>query len=139
MGTLIRATVSEKNPYWIDKHRYYELKHFCMQYHAWQKTYELLEGLNKYPNDLIILSKRYGIGDPTGKCVERRSYYFERIKMVEQTAMETNQELGKYILKGVTDGISYDYLKARLDIPCCKDIYYNLYRKFFWLLDKRRQ
>lgn len=25
MGNIIRAEVSENNPYWIEKHRYYEL------------------------------------------------------------------------------------------------------------------
>lgn len=28
MSTTIRPELSEKNQYWIDKHRYYELKHF---------------------------------------------------------------------------------------------------------------
>lgn len=28
MGTTIRPELSEKNPYWIERHRYYELKHF---------------------------------------------------------------------------------------------------------------
>lgn len=32
MGTTIRPELSEKNPYWIERHRYYELKHFCLQY-----------------------------------------------------------------------------------------------------------
>ena len=27
MATTIRPELSEKNPYWIEKHRYYELKH----------------------------------------------------------------------------------------------------------------
>lgn len=27
MATEIRPELSEKNPYWIGKHRYYELKH----------------------------------------------------------------------------------------------------------------
>ena len=38
----------------------------------------------------------------------------------------------------LTEGWSYDILKARLNIPCCKDVYYNLYRRFFWLLNKVR-
>ena len=29
-------------------------------------------------------------------------------------------------------------LKAKKNIPCGKEMYYELYRKFFWLLDKRR-
>ena len=51
----------------------------------------------------------------------------------------TDSDLADYIIIGVTEGCSYDILKARLDIPCCKDVYYELYRKFFWLLDKERQ
>lgn len=39
MGNIIRAEVSEKNPYWIEKHRHYELKHFCLQYPIWKKAY----------------------------------------------------------------------------------------------------
>lgn len=35
MSTQIRPETSQKNPYWIPKHRYYELKHFVMQYPAW--------------------------------------------------------------------------------------------------------
>lgn len=41
MATTIRPELSEKNPYWIEKHRYYELKHFCLQYPIWQKQYSL--------------------------------------------------------------------------------------------------
>ena len=47
--------------------------------------------------------------------------------------------LGNYILKAVTEGVSYDCLRTRLDMPCCKDAYYNLYRRFFWLLSMERQ
>lgn len=39
MSTTIRPEVSEKNQYWIEKHRYYELKHFCLQYPIWRKSY----------------------------------------------------------------------------------------------------
>ena len=39
MATVIRAEISEKNKYWIDKHRHYELKHFCLQYPSWKKAY----------------------------------------------------------------------------------------------------
>lgn len=45
MATEIRPELSEKNPYWIGKHRYYELKHFCLQYPIWKKAYNALLGL----------------------------------------------------------------------------------------------
>lgn len=58
--------------------------------------------------------------------------------MIERVARLTDLELSFYILQGVTEGYSYDILKARFDIPCCKDTYYELYRRFFWLLDIER-
>ena len=55
MGTTLRAELSEKNPYWIEKHRYYELKHFCLQYPIWKKAYAALDGTNTKTMNLIDL------------------------------------------------------------------------------------
>ena len=66
-------------------------------------------------------------------------YYRDRIELVNRVAVLTSEELSKYILIGVTEGLSYEQIKARLDIPCCKDVYYELYRRFFWILDRARQ
>lgn len=49
MATTIRPELSEKNPYWIEKHRYYELKHFCLQYPIWRKAYASLNGFSSKP------------------------------------------------------------------------------------------
>ena len=138
MGTSIRSELSRRNPYWIGKHRYYELKHFCLQYPIWQKAYFALDGLSKRPDDLNLYFKRNEIGDPTARCGLSMAYFSAKIEMVKSTAEKTDPELSDYILKGVTEGLSYDILKARLDIPCSKDTYYDRYRLFFWLLDKER-
>lgn len=138
MGTRIRPQLSEKNPYWIEKHRYYELKHFCLQYPIWKKAYAALDGLSKRPVALASVSKHKIHSDPTVQCVVAKERYRRNMELVEQASIGADAELKDYILKGVTEGWSYDILKARLDIPCCKDVYYNLYRRFFWLLNKTR-
>lgn len=138
MSTIIRPEVSKKNPYWIERHRYYELKHFCLQYPIWKKIYKSFDGLSRMPDNSFVFVKNREAGDPTLRCVENREYYLNRMKLVEQAAIDTDEELSKYLLNGVTEEQTYDVLKARLDIPCGKDIYYNLYRRFFWLLDKAR-
>ena len=51
MATTIRPELSEKNPYWIEKHRYYELKHFCLQYPIWRKAYASLNSFSSKPAD----------------------------------------------------------------------------------------
>jgi hypothetical protein len=87
----------------------------------------------------IAVILQYGHGDPTAKCAEARLFYFDRMSMIEQAAITADAVLSSYILKAVTEGVSYEHLKAGSEIPCCKDVYYTLYRRFFWLLNKERQ
>jgi hypothetical protein len=140
MGTKIRAELSENNKYWISKHRYYELKHFCLQYPTWKKAYAALDDLTICSPILEErLSPNNVFSDPTAKWGIARAYYSEKIDMIERVALETDEALCYYILKAVTEELSYNYLKTRLDMPCGKDMYYDRYRKFFWLLSKERQ
>lgn len=139
MSTSIRPELSPKNCYWIEKHRYYELKHFCLQYPTWRHKYN---SLISYPSSwpqLIPPTKTNAISDPVTKHIDERLFYANRMDMLERVAKETDEELAYYILKAITEGISYDHLRARTDIPCCKDTYYDLYRRFFWLLSEERQ
>lgn len=136
MSTLIRPDISQKNKYWINKHRHYELKHFCLQYPEWKKTYNSSPNISLSTTNEVSRSNIHS--DPTFKEVMRRKRYLERIELIEQIAREADDDLHNYILKGVTEGLSYTHLKHRLDIPCSKDTYYDRYRRFFWLLDKTR-
>ena len=138
MATVIRPEISERSKYYIDKHRYYELKHFCLQYKEWKKAYTsccesiiFASRFEKFPSGNMP-------GDLTAKYAMRRAQYGERIKMIEDLAKEADDFLYPYILKAVTEGLSYTYLKAKLGIPCGRDMYYDRYRKFFWLLSEAR-
>lgn len=138
MGTVIRAQISEKNKYWIDKHRYYELKHFCLQYKDWKRAYAMYnETLVGSPALKEYIDENVKIDFTSKKAIEMAAYS-KRIKLIEQTAIEADPYLSDYILKGVTEGVSYTYLKTKLEIPCGRDMYYDRYRKFFWLLSNSR-
>lgn len=139
MATVIRPEISEKNKYYIDKHRYYELKHFCLQYNEWKKEYAKC-------NDSIIFTANlnhnpFGSNVPsdlTAKYAIQKAYYAKRIEMIEMAARDADDFLYPFILKAVTEGLSYPYLKTKLNIPCSRDTYYDRYRKFFWLLCQER-
>lgn len=139
MATTIRAEVSLKNKYHIDKHRHYELKHFCLQYPGWKKAYE------DFSNPSVSLSSIERVptsnlpGDPTAKRALMKARYAEKMELIEKVAMETDRYLCDYILKAVTENLSYTYLKSKLEIPCGKDMYYDRYRRFFWLLSEARK
>lgn len=136
MATVIRAKISENNKYYIDKHRHYELKHFCLQYNSWKRSCAELDGYGRKGTDDINASMLPG--DPTAKCVELKSGYLERMDLVRRTAFEADPELAEYIFKAVTEGLSYTYLSSVMNIPCGRDMYYDRYRRFFWLLNKAR-
>jgi hypothetical protein len=139
MGTKIRAELSEKNKYWISRHRYYELKHFCLQYPLWKKAYAALDEFTIHSPMLEELRSTSNIpSDPTAKWGIARAYYSEKMDMVRKAAMAADEDLYIYILKAVTEELSYNYLKTRLGMPCGKDMYYDRYRKFFWILSKER-
>ena len=138
MATLIRPEVSRKNKYWIDKHRHYELKHFCLQYPAWKKAYTDLLDLGISLSKIDDVRSSSNIGNPTERIASQRAYYAERIKLIERIAIETDDYLWHYIVKAVTEGLSFTYLQTKLEMPCSRDMYYDRYRKFFWLLSQAR-
>lgn len=139
MATVIRPEISEKSKYWIDKHRHYELKHFCLQYPRWKQSYLGLTTLTSSLSRLEGTGSNGSPGDPTAKCAIQKIFYEDRIRMIEDAAKRADDQLYPYILKAVTEGLSYTYLKARLEIPCGRDMYYDRYRRFFWLLNKARK
>lgn len=138
MSTVLRAELSEKNKYYVDKHRYYELKHFCLQYPTWKKLYYEIDGYSEHIPDEAY-SRIKSTSDPMFKYLEKRLEYFYKMELLEKIAIDADPDLASYILKAVTEGLSYPQLKSRLNIPCSRDTYYDRYRKFFWLLDRTRK
>ena len=135
----LKPELGKKNPYWIGKHRYLELKHFCLQYPEWKKAYVSLEfkmgvscdGSNERGRDKTP-------GDPTGKIAMLRAELSRNMEMVERTALATDDVLGQYLFKAVTEERSFNWLKSVMEIPCERGMYYDRYRKFYWLLSQEK-
>lgn len=138
MATLVRPEISEKNKYWIDKHRHYELKHFCLQYPSWKRAYEEFNDPSIPLSMIERVSTSNLPGDPTAKRAIMKASYSKKMELIEKAAKEADRYLHDYILKAVTENLSYTYLKSKLDIPCGKDMYYDRYRRFFWILNQAR-
>lgn len=138
MAGNLRPELSKKNKYWIDKNRFYELKYFCLQYPLWKHAYDALDGMRISSFDLVNVKVSNG-ADILGSIMDERTLYFERMEFVERAARDADPYLSSYILKAVTKGLSFNYLKTRLEIPCSRDMYYDRYRRFFWLLDQMKK
>lgn len=130
----MRPELSKKNQYWIDKHRYYELKYLCLQYPNWKQEYADLQ--NSTVQTIISNTKVSSnlISDITAKNALKRAYIYEKTNMIEYAARKTDPALYNYILVGVTEGKTYSYLRSVMNIPCGRDAYYDCYRRFFWIL-----
>ncbi len=139
MSTKIRPEISKKKRFYISKHRFYELKYFCRQYSEWKTSAEtILDHSSEMVFDPVKV-RSSDLSDPVFKMVEKREEYLDRMFMIEKAAKAASPDLWKYLMKGVTDGISYEHLLARYEIPCCKDTYYEAFRRFFWALSKLRK
>jgi len=135
MGTVIRSEVSKKNQYYISKHRYYELKHFCLQYPEFKKIYESL--CEKIPGGVIRVSSNSHLQDDESLDVRQR--YLDKMDMIEKCALATDPVLGVYIFKAVTKGLTYSYFRMHDGVPCGRDMFYQMYRKFFYILDRQQK
>lgn len=139
-----RPEVTKKNKYWIDRHRYYELKHFCLQYPLWKRRLNHLRedtSLGGDYFDRIAKTGKPAVFDSRPVEVATLQYllYKGHVDMVERIARKLDPVIGDYILKGVTEGRPYEYLRTNYNIPCNRFDYYDLYRKFFYYLSKERQ
>lgn len=135
MGYL-KNELSEKSKYHLSKHRYLELKHFCLQYPEWKQR---LKEITDIRSSDTMMPGSDQISNKTERIAIEKTMLKNKIELVEKTCMETDQVLWFYILQGVTEEATYTYLRNAMNIPCGKNMYYDRYRRFFWLLDRGQE
>ena len=118
------------------RHRYYELKHFCLQYPEWKRRYADL-GLETGASKLNAM-RGSDVSDPTTRFGQMRAELWSAMELISKTATEASPDLDKFLLKAATEEIPFTQLQTLYGIPCGKDLYYEAYRKFFWLLSIKK-
>ena len=137
MGAFCVSEVSKKNKWYVPKYRYLELKYFCLQYPEWKRrTAWLLAASYGSTGIQNEIHGQLEFVDRTAKLALELTNVNSKISLVEKTVFESDESIAPWLLKGVTEGASFVKLKSLYDIPCERDMYYDRYRKFFWLLDK---
>lgn len=127
--------ISEKK--WdVTKHAFYQAYHFAMRY---QEFKDIL----KYKTSTVGSPKTDGMpkggepGNATQDLAITRQQAEQNCRLIERTAAIAGGEIYTYLLKSVTEeGVSYEYLKRIMNIPCGKKLYYDRRRKFYYLLSK---
>lgn len=120
--------------YGISKHRYQELKAFCLQYD--EKKSKISRGISGTGYD--GMPKGNYKGNPLETQAIRNVMYQKDCEMIEQAAMAASGEIYPYIIKSVANDLSYQFIEydATLGkIPVGKTEFYAIRRQFYHFLD----
>ena len=127
-----------KSKYNISNYRFRELYYFCLQYEGWKENIKEIRNPLKGMQYSEMPSSAPGVSSkPTENIAIECAEYSHKCRLIEYAAKEADPELYKYILFAVThENITFKYLKAKMNIPCERDRYYDSRRKFYFILDK---
>ena len=120
--------------YGISPYRYRELKNFCLQYD--EKRSKIQYGLSAISMEGATGSS--GTGNPTATKAINHAEYIKDVQLIESCARDADKTLYPYILKSVTQDMTYEELEydQKLGrIPCGKTDFYACRRKFYSLLN----
>lgn len=154
----IRSELSSKNPYHIHKDRYLELKHFCAQMpYIERRISELVteryrkhfgvEDLRQVTyHDYVSRPVEAALPGSEEESLTRRLEIFNESfrDILSEYFADPLHDKTSYILyfqQAVEGSVSYDKLVAAHPdlVVFTREQWYEMYRKFFYILDKRRQ
>lgn len=138
MSTDIRPSISKRSKWYIDKERYYELLHFCRQYPSWKKRLVLLQAASIPSHNTSPLYSSNLVSCPTESLAIELASLSSKMDLIETACNLTDEFLSNYILKAVTEGLSFNYLSLQMNMPASRDTFYDRYRKFFYILSGLR-
>jgi hypothetical protein len=112
-----------KSEYVLSKHRFYELKHFCLQYPEWEKLYFTLDGWPEEINKVV--------GDTTSRDGIKRADLARNMDMVHDICRNVCGDYADKVFKYVIFGSKPHLTASEMD-------FWYYYRKFFWELSRKR-
>ncbi len=118
--------------YGISVNRFRELESFVRQH---EEKKEKLAAIREGRVRLLSSGRRNmgGHGDPTWTAVIRGERYQRDIEAVENAANEAAGIMAGELLRNIIDRVPWE----RLDIPCGREGFYKIRRRFYCLLDEK--
>ena len=127
---------SEKSKYYVPKETFLTVVHYCKQYPLWAEELSINPDMSKaitYDKDRVQSSPS---ADQVEKIAIRRAEIGRKKRQLEEAAQSVADDLWQWIVRGACYDLPYHYLK-RQGIPCGKDLYYQLRRKFYYEMSRR--
>ena len=125
-----------KNKYALPKEEYLTAIHYALRYPLWLDELRTLgdtsQGI-RYDKEKVQTSMTGGeVEDIAIRRVEIRG----KIEMIDKIINSVANGMDHWLRQGVCYGLTFDQLKAR-DVPCERDSYYLMRRKFYYELSRR--
>lgn len=125
------------NKYFLPKETFLTVVHYCKQYPLWvdelRKTADTGRAI-RYDQDRVQTSGDY---DPTSEIAIRRVELTKKKEMVDTAALlVAGKSMASWLINGVCHDRTYTALRAE-GIPCGKNYYYALRRRFYYEMAKR--
>lgn len=119
--------------YEISTFTYRELMYFCLQYEEKKTKAHNARQLDAVNNEGMPPGS--GVSVPTESKAILAAHFLKDCEMVEQSAIEaTDGACYQQLIKNVTLGVPY----YCLDVPCGKNQFSEMRRRFYYLLAKRK-
>lgn len=122
--------------YSISRHRYRELKEFCLQYEEKKSELNQIYTSSSVSPEITVMG---GIpGKPTEQKAMRASQLKGEIELIDNCIEEAcGNDVG--LIKTLRKSVLYDYKFYELGyVPCGRNLFYKYRRKFFFILDKEK-
>ena len=127
---------SKNSKYYLPKETFLTVIHYCKQYPLWIDELNRLANTGRairYDQDRVQSSNDY---DPTSATAIRRAEILKKKEAVDRIAiMVAGEVMARWLIKGVCDDKAYYELQLE-GIPCGKDLYYMLRRRFYYEMAK---
>ncbi|MDD7391207.1 MAG: hypothetical protein PUG60_16425 [Lachnospiraceae bacterium] len=125
--------------YGISKYAFRTAYAYCLQYNEWKEELEQERSLVSSPQ-FSEAAAGGGCGDRTAALAIRRADLESKLVRIETTAREAvgvHDSIYPYLLEYVTtEGATFAFLK-RKGIPCERTLFYEIRRRFYWLMSKK--
>lgn len=124
--------------YVLTKEEFLSAKYYALRYNQWLKEYNMLkDSVGAVVSDGMPHAIN-NIANPTERLAVRRAELRTRMQIVEEAAMESDPEIGKYIMiMATTPEMTFDRMKAMYNMPCERSMFYERRRKFYYILSRR--
>ena len=127
---------SENSKYYIPKEDYLTAVHYSLRYPLWVEEAKALADTSaaiRYDKDKVQTTPNY---DSTFEAAVRLSMINDKIELVDATIDKVSDGLSYWLRLGVCHGLTFEQLKGK-KMPCERDKYYLIRRRFYYELCKR--